>query len=363
MKDKLHLDADGARKMLEGIKPGEVHSLDFSGVETINFAAMRALLFARQQGYKIHITNACDQVATMFENAGVTHYISVNRAAVPIDMSHYSHSGEGYCGVTYYCDDGDAMVKLYNDFLPDSMVEQEKRASTCVLQLGVPTPMPGAIVTTGKQKGILYERIVNKKSFARAIADDPDSYREYAKRFAKMARQLHQTPCNTAIFPDKAKIYENALSSSKVFDAKEKEFISDFLSNVPATTTCNHGDLHIGNIITTGKEDLWIDLAAFSYGNPLFDIGTAYLCMHCPVDAMTLNLFHIHNDLMEKVWRAFICEYFNVKESEVDEVNNKIKPYTGLRMVELLSSPGIISEKDIPYSKIFTDNCFGIKAS
>ena len=39
---------------------------------------------------------------------------------------------------------------------------------------------------------------------------------------------------------------------------------------LPSPKTCLHGDFHIGNIITNGEKDYWIDLGDFAYGAPDF---------------------------------------------------------------------------------------------
>lgn len=42
------------------------------------------------------------------------------------------------------------------------------------------------------------------------------------------------------------------------------------LDSLPSPKTCLHGDFHIGNIITNGEKDYWIDLGDFAYGAPDF---------------------------------------------------------------------------------------------
>ena len=50
-----------------------------------------------------------------------------------------------------------------------------------------------------------------------------------------------------------------------------------FVRSVPEAITCLHGDMHIGNVITDGMRDYWIDLGDFAYGNPLFLPEADYL--------------------------------------------------------------------------------------
>jgi uncharacterized protein (TIGR02172 family) len=323
--------------MLEGASPNEVHTLDFRDVESINFGAMRALLLARKQGLRFNIIHAAPEVAEMFENAGISNFISVCRAAVPIDLSHFIQSGEGFSSITYNSDDGDSMLKFFKESFQADFAEKEKRCSTYALQLGIPTPMAGAVVTAGGRKGLLYERIVNKKSFSRAIADDPDNYEDYARRFARMARQLHSTQCDTALFPNVVDLYKDVISKVDRYDEADKKKFSDFLNSAPVKTTCLHGDMHIGNVITTGGEDLWIDMSDFSYGNPLFDVGMIYVASNVDSEEFNLEYYHLDNAMMLKVWKVFACEYFGVGESELDAVDRMVIPYAVLRTLFFVS--------------------------
>ena len=97
-----------------------------------------------------------------------------------------------------------------------------------------------------------------------------------------------------------------------------------------------HGDLHIGNIITNGIENYWIDLADFHYGCPLFDLGMVYFTCHCDEEEMTYKLYHVHNKEMQEVWRIFVREYFGADTPEgLAEIDAKVLPYACLMMVFL----------------------------
>ena len=106
------------------------------------------------------------------------------------------------------------------------------------------------------------------------------------------------------------------------------------MKSIPPATTCLHGDLHIGNILDSSFGNLWIDLADFSYGNPLFDFGMMYLVCRCNPDDLTKKLYHIDNAAMLKFWEMFACEYFGADTPEkLAKVENKLRPFAALKML------------------------------
>ena len=336
MKD-IHLDAEGACRMLEGLNPAEIHILDFKDVVSVDFAALRKMLSARQDGLKISIVNVCDAVADKFEDAGITSFISICRGPVPVDMEHYTRSGESPNSIAYYCDDGDHMLKLYTKLVTGPyQVEREKMSATSVMQMGIPSPLAGPLaITADGRKGLIFERIKDKKSFSRAIADDPDNYAGYAKRFAGMAKRLHHTECNTALFESRAEDYARCIRSCIAYDDAEKKRLLDFLDTVPSATTCLHGDFHPGNMVTTGGEDIWIDLGDFGYGNPWFDFGQFYMISHLQSEEMTLENHHFSKALMLEFWDAVIRDYFNVDDDiSIREIEIKAASMAALALIK-----------------------------
>ena len=335
--ERIHLDAEGARKMLEGLNAEDVHILDFSDVATIEFAAIRTLLSARQNGLKINIVNACDDVADKLDNAGITSLIGVCRVPVRVDMSHYTQAGASPNSVAYVSEDGDHILKLYTKLVTGPyQIEREKMSATSVLQMGIPSPMAGPLVIASDgRKGLIFERIKDKKSFSSELADHPDDCLEYARRFADMTKRLHETQCNTALFESRAEDYARCIKSCGAFDDEEKKRFLNFLDTVPSATTCIHGDLHPGNMITSDGRDIWIDLGDFAYGNPWFDFGQFYMISHLQSEEMTMENHHCTKALMLKFWDAVIRCYFEVDdEKSIKEIELKSASLAALALIK-----------------------------
>lgn len=325
-----------ADDLMSSIDGDSIWTLDFTEVTGIDFAALRSLLRSRQQGVRFYVTNAIDSVAEMFETTGVSAFIGVCRLPGTFSLEGYTQFGGSFISNTYNAPDGDSMRKVYKPCAPEGTAEREKLTARACLQFGIPTPMSGHICRGEDGISLDFERIIGKRSFARVISEEPERLEEISVRFAKMCKQLHTTPCDTALFPDRTLFYRDVIARAEGFTSEEKEHMSAFLDSVPRATTCLHGDMHIGNVITTGRDDLWIDMSDFSYGNPLFDVAMMYFTAYCSPENMVLDLYHITAEQFREVYRIFAREYFGADTPEKLEASfAQLKPFCALHMLYL----------------------------
>lgn len=260
---------------------------------------------------------------------------------VLVDMNDYTLSGEGFTAQTYNHKDGDTIIKLYKSFVPAEVPIKERTVAQKILALGIDTPSSGRLVTDGERKGVEFQRISPKKSFSRAISQEPERLEEYAVRFAHQCKAFHSIQCDTSFFPNAKDIFYDIVDKSTLYGPEDKKRIKEFIYRTPHATTCIHGDMHIGNIIVTpddgkdwasGEKEYWIDLADFRYGNPLFDMGMWYFVTHNKVEPMIIDIFHLTCAQMLEVWKIFVREYF--PGEKLEDVDNRCKPYAALMMMQ-----------------------------
>lgn len=116
-----------------------------------------------------------------------------------IDLNDYVRTGEGANGASFnHKTDSSIMMKLY--FRNYEAAELELELARKVYAAGIPTPEPGDLVTDGERIGIRFRRLMDKKSFSRACGDNPEKTEVYAKEFAQMCLQLHNTHVDTTVF-------------------------------------------------------------------------------------------------------------------------------------------------------------------
>lgn len=335
------LDGDAVRGVTAAMNADNIFTLDFDEVCSVNFAALRALINARKSGLRFMIINASDEVIELFEDTGVSAFISVCRRPKQFDLSKYEEFGGGYLSKSFNSEDGDSMLKFYGSRIPAELVYQEKNVAKKVFLFGIPTPMVGALRETDGNYALDFERIEGKRSLSRVIADEPERLEEIAVRFAAMCKELHSTPCDVNMFEPRAAFYRKAVANCKDITEEEKSKVLAFIDNVPAATTCLHGDMQLSNIITNGNEFLWIDLGDFGYGNPMFDLGMWYFLSMLNSPMRADQIFHMTLEQLSRTWRIFAREYFGADtEEKQQEAIKRTEPFAALHMLYLGSTYG-----------------------
>lgn len=251
--------------------------------------------------------------------------------ALKISLNDYVLSGGGANGESYdHKTDPSVMLKLYFSGKIQQPLDEMLLARK-VYAAGIPTPEPGEyVVTEDGRYGIRFKRILGKKSYARAIGDNPDNVQQYAQDFAQMCIKLHQVHIDTAEFENVKERYYRLLEENPFFTKAEKDKIAKFISDVPDEDTAVHGDLQFGNAIFVGNERYFIDLGDFCYGNHLFDVAMVYLCSCISDEAFIQEAFHMPKSVSRRFWDYFVPAYFGPGVS-VKEASELLDPYAGLK--------------------------------
>ena len=252
--------------------------------------------------------------------------------AIRIDLSDYEKTGGGANGDSYNCiSDPTMMLKLY---LPgrEAQSVNELMLSRKVYNLGIPTPEPGDYVTDGERFGIRFRRIKDKKSFSRAVADEPEKVAYYAEEFAKMCLDLHRVEVDPLQFESVKEHYYKLLKENPFFTAAEKDALTRFIADAPDTHTAIHGDLQYSNVIFSGDRRYFIDLGDFCYGYKLFDVGMVYLCTVLDDEDFIRETFHMPKSLALRFWECFAPAYFGA-DRPLASIEEEIRPYAGLKTI------------------------------
>jgi len=293
------------------------------------------------------------------------------KALKQLDMSLFRQSGEGANGASYDCiADPEVMVKLYNTSYSKDAIFLEQEVAQKVYELGVPSPQPGELVTDGERIGILFHRIVGKRSFSRALADEPERVEEYTREFARACKKLHSIECAKGDFPDAKEQFLSLLASDKYYTPAEKEKFTKFINGLPDSPTVLHGDMHIGNLLTTlpvgapigdPHELYFIDLGYFARGFSLIDLGMLQnICLFAD-EEFRFHDMHVHGDLTVKVWDYFVDEYFFASDNlaaryfgegeSFDSINDKLKPFCAMKLLLVQFNLGFLPENYLPVYK------------
>ena len=313
--------------------------LDFAQVYTINFGGIRTLLGFKNEGYKFFVTNVSRKVMHRFDVTGFASLVPVTAIPKEYKLDKAKQSGDGYTSITYFTNDGDAMVKLYYEGIDQEELFKEKRYSVEAFRLGVPTPLSGDLIDVEGRKGLIFERIKTKTSIARLLADDYSRLDELAMDFAAISKRLHATISDTQVFPNVKDVYKGYVDNFKGLTDEEREAIKRFIDNTDDKDTCLHGDFHFGNVIVTAdNQKLFIDMADFAYGDPLFDLGTMYFVTHNDRDDHSERIFHNTNAVLKEFYEHFVRYYYPYKTLE--EVDELLKPFAALTVIHFANKAG-----------------------
>lgn len=255
-----------------------------------------------------------------------------------IDLNDYVQTGEGGTALTYNHKDGKTLAKLFMSTIAADNAAREFRINQVVYESGLPTPKPIRLITDGERFGAEYELISPKRSFTRIISQEPDQLVPLSERFARLAKRIHQTPADTTRLPDMRELVGTWIDRLEQFPDELKYRFHRFIDTVPSTPTCLHGDLHIGNIITDGQRDLWIDVGDFAYGVPEWDLGMMYYSTHFLSPERADGIFHLDNDTLRAHWDAFAPVYYGTDSREVlDAEVRKLHPYIAAKLAFIIS--------------------------
>lgn len=261
----------------------------------------------------------------------------MNKEAKLINLNDWEKFGGGFTADSFYHKTDDSvMMKLYADFMPPIEGYNELRCAEEVANLGIPTAKAIEYVTDGHRYGAVFERIENKKSIARLLADDPENLDYYAKLFSDQSKALHSKKCDSTYFNNIADSLIAQINRANYIPKEYSDEAIAIIKNTPVCDTCVHGDYHIGNMLMVDDRVLWIDLGDFSYGNPLFDLGILYFSAFASSEEMTMDLYHITCETYQKFFKKF-AEYYFDKDVDVDAL---LKPYQFLTAVRYSAKIG-----------------------
>lgn len=255
--------------------------------------------------------------------------------AKKINLDDWTLSGGGAQGESYFSKtDNSRMLKLFSPKIPTGLIEGEITLSKEIAALGLPVPAPGELVRSDDGRyGITFQRIIGKQSFCTAAANKPESCRDLACRLAGMARQLHSTPSQGTSFISACDYYSAILDKLPRIKGEERSLFESLIARLRTeqTPTLLHGDFHFGNAITDGRKDYFIDLGAFCYGNPKFDISMQYLVCNLLPDEILNYYYHLTRPLALEFWDEFKTAYYGPDAPSDEVLMEEFRPYLIVR--------------------------------
>ncbi|MBQ0094539.1 MAG: phosphotransferase [Bacteroidetes bacterium] len=234
--------------------------------------------------------------------------------------------GDGATSTCYYHrENPDLMLKFFDQGRTGSdYADREFSLSSAVWAMSVSTPRAIQVVSIEDKKAIIYERITPKISVSRLCTDNPDKFDEYVRQFSLECRKLHATPCTQDLIKSRKQQVIDALNSDRGLSEKSRQFLLDLAGSVEDSHTCLHGDMQSGNLVFNGKRYYWIDLGAFAWGNPMFDVGGMYFFYKSRLGQILYGrIFHMKKSQLSHFWDVFTSTYPQMSKSDFDKEARK----------------------------------------
>ena len=149
-----------------------------------------------------------------------------------------------------------------------------------------------------------------------------------------MARELHQVKADTSRFMSiKERLRRFYHEKGDRVTEEYKERALAFIDKAPDADTCLHGDLHIGNVITDGQRNVWIDLEQFSYGVPEWDLAWMWTICNRLDGKRTDFILHVTPETLKAHWNIFLPAYMGTDDqAAIGQYTRRLMAYYAVRL-------------------------------
>jgi len=288
-------------------------TVNLAGCEYVSSAGLRVFIKmardAKAQGVSLSFIDVLPNVLHVFDLTGLNQLLDVQPRPREISIDGLEFLSAGVCGQCFRMDE-ETIVKLYNEGVGREVAEQEKAFARAAFVAGIPTALSYDVVACGSRTGVVYE-MLHAKLFSRVIGADPENVTQYAAQLADIAKNLHQTVGDPAVFPPlKPRLRTHIEEMKGLLSDSDIAHLLARLERIPEAETLVHFDLHTSNIMIRDGEPLIIDMGDVSRGHPLFDVGLLAMIYAYPEGGNCEFVTGMPNDLGRRLYEGFLEAYF-----------------------------------------------------
>ena len=356
--DSTNAEAIGAEifELREKNPDGDI-KVDAEELEYISSAGLRTMLKLRKAEPSLEIINVSPEVYEIFDMTGFTEMMTVSKAYRRLSVDGCEVIGQGANGKVYRLD-ADTIIKVYlnPDCLPD--IHRERELARKAFILGIPTAIPYDVVKVGDGYGSVFE-LLNAKSFAKLIANEPENYDKYVKLYVDLLKKIHSTTVKRGDMPNQKEVALNWAGFLKDYLPEDQyKKLYSLVEAVPENDHMLHGDYHLKNVMMQNGEVLLIDMDTLCVGDPVFEFASIYLAY---VGFPELDHEHVMRfmgidyETAQKLWKDTLRLYFGTDDEKIiSDAQNKamVMGYTRL-MRRTIRRNGFDTEE----GKAIIENC------
>jgi uncharacterized protein (TIGR02172 family) len=189
------------------------------------------------------------------------------------DITTAALVGQGRTAEIYVWGDNQ-ILKLFRSGWSLAAVEQEKRISQIVHELGLPVPATGGMIEMDGRHGILYERI-DGPSMLRQLSAKPWTAISLLHVFADLHIRMHAHTVRE--FPSQRQRLTHLVQQASSLPAEWTAAALAALNQLPDGSCLCHGDYHPDNVLMSPHGPIILDWSEATCGNPLADVANTSL--------------------------------------------------------------------------------------
>lgn len=304
---------------LRGQNPGGDMKVDAEDLEYISSAGLRTMLKLRKAEPSLEIINVSPEVYEIFDMTGFTEMMTVSKAYRRLSVEGCEVIGQGANGKVYRLD-ADTIIKVYlnPDCLPD--IHRERELARKAFILGIPTAIPYDVVKVGEGYGSVFE-LLNAKSFAKLIANEPENYEKYVELYVDLLKKIHSTTVKRGDMPNQKEVALNWAKFLEDYLPEDKfKKLYSLVEAVPENDHMLHGDYHLKNVMMQNGEVLLIDMDTLCVGDPVFEFASIYLAY---VGFSELDHEHVKQfmgidyETSIRLWKDTLRLYFGTDDEKI----------------------------------------------
>ncbi len=313
-------------KAHEGLAP----AFDAVELEYISSVGLRILMkWCKATGKKLQVRNVSKDVFDIFETTGFTNILDVQKKMREISIEGCELIGSGGYGKVYRIDP-ETIAKIYLPQVSLEMVQKERDVAQKAFLAGVPTAISYDVVRCGDCYGVVFE-LLNAKTVAQHMAEDPSRVREMGIRSANLLRDLHKIEVKDNLIPNrKEEMLEWVENIKCILEPSEAEELSAFIRAIPDSDHFLHGDFNSKNIMVNGDEFLLIDIGDAAVGHPMFDVAGLLLpyvyLLNSPLpDDEKVRLLGFRLEDAPLMLKTMFATYFGYDESDEQQFGMRMQ--------------------------------------
>lgn len=166
------------------------------------------------------------------------------------------------------------IIKLFNDFLPETESKYEANKQRYAYSNGLPVPFIYDVTKINGKQAIVMEHVAGR-TIGDLIYEDITKASQYMSLSINIQMKIHEIRAdNIELMTDK--LSRQILIAPHLSD-KQKEFLIDRLQTIQYEKRLCHGDYHVFNLLIKNKSITIIDWVDASAGDIKADIYRTYL--------------------------------------------------------------------------------------